>query len=647
MKKHMFKKIVAHCVEATVSLYGLTEDGELGFYTDKNRWETIVSFSNKHVYDISLNDRGHIWIVFTDGHYMLVNFSQTINPITMDSIYESITTDGSLTFIAGTKGQAYYCIDPNAELLTKDESLVLKKIKGKCQYVSVRLNDNTKAIAVFKTSNDKQKIAYIADNFERTKKKVKSLSDTIKPPAQFIQIEIDRYSSQQAITVYGLTRDGAVYRFKEGDDRWFPLVPAAKNNEEKLVSITATEKNIWACTRDGKVYKGLLDITIESMPLVGSVPNDPINYIRLEDKRCTLDSQNYVSLTFDTQELLAVYKQEVFDDNLSMYLCKRNNKYGWVYSKYVSKELGISNSQVTNYLEQQKLLFSKAHIVRSYILDSLSFDKKEVIGDGRYSDVYRVVRIDDGKEFAIKTFKGKVNNIAQSPENFTNETKVMFQLKHDNLVQCYGMLTYQNRWHLVMDYYGRGDLYKFLHSNLVKDKTIWYWVRKILIGIGIAKGLDYMHSLNFKHRDLKSNNVLLDKDFTPKICDFGSTRETENASMLSLTSKAPLKGWSAYEIFGESVSQCSKYTDIYSYGMVLYEIATLEIPFAEKNIEEIKEALEKENYPPVTKDTPEKFESVYLGCVKKDSTERLPLKDAICELEEALNIELDKQPNTV
>ena len=645
MEKHTFKKIVAHCLKETVVLYGLTDDGGLGLYTNNSGWETLVRFSER-VADISLNDKGHIWIVFAKSHYELVNPNQLFNPISDDSIHE-ITTDESLAFIAGTKGQTYYGINSNAELITKDESLNLKRIKDKCQYVSVRLNDNTKAIAIFNTSTDKQEIAYIADNFDQTKKKTKSLSKTIKPPTQFMQIEIDRYSLQQEITVYGLTHDGTVYRFKQGDDRWFPLVHAAENNEEKLVSITATKGNIWACARSGRVYKGLLDATADNTLITATLPENPICYIRLEDKRCTLDSKNYISLTFDTQELLAVYKQEVFDDNLSMYLCKRNDKYGWVYSKYVSKKLDISSSQVTSHLKQQKFLFSMALDARNYILDSLSFDKKEVIGDGRYSDVYRVVRIDDRKEFAIKTFKGKVGGTAQSPENFINETKIMFQLKHDNLVQCFGMLTYQNRWHIVMDYYGRGDLYKFLHSNLVKDETIWFWVRKILIGIGIAKGLDYMHNLNFKHRDLKSNNVLLGNDFTPKICDFGFTKETKNASMLSLTSKAPLKGWSAYEIFGEEYSECSKYTDIYSYGMVLYEIATLQIPFDGKEMEDIKKALEEGNYPPVTKDTPEKFKSVYLRCVKKDSAERLPLKEAISELEDALNIELNKQPSNV
>ena len=108
-------------------------------------------------------------------------------------------------------------------------------------------------------------------------------------------------------------------------------------------------------------------------------------------------------------------------------------------------------------------------------------------------------------------------------DEFKTEVEVMAKLRHPNIVQFLGWsLLPKNRLAIISQFVPRGSLFDLLHrSSIVIEPR-----RRLVIAKDIAKGLLYLHSCEppIVHRDLKSPNLLVDRDFTVKVCDFGLSR---------------------------------------------------------------------------------------------------------------------------
>ena len=163
---------------------------------------------------------------------------------------------------------------------------------------------------------------------------------------------------------------------------------------------------------------------------------------------------------------------------------------------------------------------------------------------------------------------------------FTQEAQLMSQLRHPNIVAFYSICTEPNHYCIVMEYCDKGSLYSWLRTAEATS-----WTERLRISRELAKGLLFLHGKGIIHRDLKSPNVLLDRTLTAKISDFGLSKvKTETSSHTTGGMKGTLR-WNPPELVKGEVKHHSDKTDMYSFGMTLWEIASRQLPYASQDNE--------------------------------------------------------------
>src|SRR5688572_32042438 len=152
------------------------------------------------------------------------------------------------------------------------------------------------------------------------------------------------------------------------------------------------------------------------------------------------------------------------------------------------------------------------------------------------------------------------------------EANVLERAKNRHIIQFYCIDEYEGSPVMITDFADNGSLSKVL----VNKKIVLDWDTRWRFAEDIASGIDFLHNMNVVHRDLKSDNVLLTKTMEIKLCDFGLARIKENISTKSMFSASYAIGtlpWMAPELFLLKPIFGRK-SDIYAYGMILWEIAS-------------------------------------------------------------------------
>ncbi|OAY36752.2 proline-rich receptor-like protein kinase PERK15 isoform X4 [Manihot esculenta] len=196
------------------------------------------------------------------------------------------------------------------------------------------------------------------------------------------------------------------------------------------------------------------------------------------------------------------------------------------------------------------------------------FSSNDLIGEGGFGQVYRGLL--DGESLAIKKLKNHPD--LQSQENLKNEIMVVSSIRHRNLVELLGYCIEGANRLLVFNYFPNKSLSSQLHeSDLALD-----WETRINIAKGSAKGLEYLHEhceLPILHLDIKSNNILLDDDFKPKVADFGLARFFSEAAT-HISESAIMRNKAYVDSYALKIGQYSIKSDVYSFGVMLLELIT-------------------------------------------------------------------------
>jgi len=209
----------------------------------------------------------------------------------------------------------------------------------------------------------------------------------------------------------------------------------------------------------------------------------------------------------------------------------------------------------------------------------------EVIGKGSFSLVYKANHVETNEIFAIKVVSTK-NLSTKIIDSLENEIKIMLKINHDNIVKLHETIKTKNHICLIMDYCYE-DLNKYMKRNgrLSEKQT------KIFI-TQISSGLYFLNKLNLIHRDLKPHNILISDSGIIKIADFGFVKEYDSSNMLDTLCGSPI--YMAPEIL-----QHKKYdakVDLWSLGIILYEMLTCELPFKASNHIELLKVIETKKF---------------------------------------------------
>ncbi|XP_073294345.1 LEAF RUST 10 DISEASE-RESISTANCEUS RECEPTOR-LIKE PROTEIN KINASE-like 1.4 isoform X2 [Primulina huaijiensis] len=195
-----------------------------------------------------------------------------------------------------------------------------------------------------------------------------------------------------------------------------------------------------------------------------------------------------------------------------------------------------------------------------------NFDPSRELGDGGFGTVYYGV-LADGRAVAVKRL---YENNVRRVEQFMNEVEILTRLRHENLVMLYGCTSRRSReLILVYEYIRNGTVADHLHGKRAKSGLL-SWPVRLHIAIETAEALTYLHKSDIIHRDVKTNNVLLDQDFHVKVADFGLSRLFPTDVTHVSTAPQGTPGYVDPEYY--QCYQLTEKSDVYSFGVMLVEL---------------------------------------------------------------------------
>ncbi|XP_062254015.1 mitogen-activated protein kinase kinase kinase 9 [Platichthys flesus] len=249
------------------------------------------------------------------------------------------------------------------------------------------------------------------------------------------------------------------------------------------------------------------------------------------------------------------------------------DRVGIFPSNYVSKGNGIPKENRDP--SEQQYPLPPLHLLE---IDFSELTLEEIIGVGGFGKVYRAVW--RGEEVAVKAARRDPDEDAeQTLESVRQEAKLFAMLNHPNIMALLGVCLLEPNLCLVMEFARGGPLNRALAGKRIPPCTLVDWA------VQIARGMLYLHTqaiVPIIHRDLKSSNILILErvemedlsNKTLKITDFGLAREWHRTTKMSA---AGTYAWMAPEVIRSSTF--SKGSDVWSYGVLLWELLTGEVPF--------------------------------------------------------------------
>ncbi|KAK9161751.1 hypothetical protein Syun_008092 [Stephania yunnanensis] len=251
-----------------------------------------------------------------------------------------------------------------------------------------------------------------------------------------------------------------------------------------------------------------------------------------------------------------------------------NNEATGSWSSFnVNSTSSVSSSGSTSSSAVQKVDIETDSLDYEILWEDLTIG--EQVGQGSCGTVYHALWY--GSDVAVKVFS-KQEYSEEVILTFRKEVSLMKRLRHPNIILFMGAVTSPQRLCIVTEFLPRGSLFRLLQRSATKLD----WRRRVHMALDIARGMNYLHHCNppIIHRDLKSSNLLVDKNWTVKVGDFGLSRLKRETYLTTKTGKGTPQ-WMAPEVLRNEPAD--EKSDIYSFGVILWELATEKIPWDSLN----------------------------------------------------------------
>ncbi len=305
-------------------------------------------------------------------------------------------------------------------------------------------------------------------------------------------------------------------------------------------------------------------------------------------------------------------------------------------SENLIKRLEISSDRAAVLLE------NSTNVIDAWKVDYKSIDRvpNGQIGKGGFATVHKVTWL--GKDFAEKCFHGPEN------QGIREEASLLAGLSHPNILPLFCYATRDHSCSLIMELMD-GDLHQLMERlmNNESQDAPFELLEAVDIMLQVAEGMNYLHQNRAVHRDLKSMNILVkynehDRQVYAKVADFGLSKIKELSYTYSnLTMDLGTTRWMAPELFGDSEehnvgasssSESLKYhfkVDVYSFGMVCYEILTGCVPFFNCKLMDLRKRIKDGLRPDMPEQCPQQLSTLVQACYHPDPKARPSFPD-IC-----------------
>ncbi|KAI8566813.1 hypothetical protein RHMOL_Rhmol02G0071100 [Rhododendron molle] len=297
----------------------------------------------------------------------------------------------------------------------------------------------------------------------------------------------------------------------------------------------------------------------------------------------SLDSRNFEEGQISQPVSLAVNVSSVTDSSHGNNLSRNGTKVSDVLPSSDVVSAGASSKQLPFSNNQNPInagVIESEGTCRSFSLDEVliatnNFDDALVIGIGGFGKVYKGFIDDSATIVAIKRLNAESK---QGAGEFWMEVKMLSKLRHSNLAALIGYCNECQEMILVYEYIALGTLADHLYRlKTTGSNTSFFplsWEERLEMCIGAARGLDHLHSgtnQSFIHRDVKSKNILIDKNWVVKISDFGLSKGPTSHSITHISTQ--VKGTFGYldpDYF--RTQRLTTKSDVYAFGVVLLEV---------------------------------------------------------------------------
>ena len=251
------------------------------------------------------------------------------------------------------------------------------------------------------------------------------------------------------------------------------------------------------------------------------------------------------------------------------------------------------------------------------ILDG-RYEVKKRIGVGGMADVYRAFDRLEGRDVAVKILKNEYTKNDEFLQRFKNESKAIAVLSHPNIVKVYDVSFGDRIQYIVMEYIDGITLKEYIsHQHVIP------WKEAVHFTVQILQALQHAHEKGIVHRDMKPQNIMLLQDGSIKVTDFGIARFSNNETR-TMTDKAI---GSVHYIAPEQArgDNTDGKADIYSVGVMLYEMLTGKLPFdADSAVSVAIMQMQSDPKPlrEINDKIPEGIEEITLRAMRKDPKQR-------------------------
>lgn len=204
------------------------------------------------------------------------------------------------------------------------------------------------------------------------------------------------------------------------------------------------------------------------------------------------------------------------------------------------------------------------------------YEITELIGEGGMADVYRAVDVVDGKEVAVKILKKEFAESEEFLRRFRNESKAIAVLSHPNIVKIYDVGFSEKIQFIVMEYIDGITLKEYMENEQVLN-----WKDSVHFVTQILRALQHAHERGIVHRDIKPQNIMMFTDGTIKVMDFGIAKFAREEGRTATDQAIGTVHYISPEQARGDVTDAK--SDLYSVGVMLYEMLTGQKPFDTDN----------------------------------------------------------------